>query len=360
MTTMTQYLSRTACAITLAVVGTIGFASAAYAQTDSELLIKQITQQILEDTLQQALDGQTDVDANSCRNSQIISYTPIPGSRLSSLDAINVIMTEDTNIEDIEITINGTQLPFIAVRLDDNTYQVFAAVPENVTGNLYVDFHASSDVSGSCNDILSTSYVSGQSGMTSSVAYTPTVSSPVATTNSTKPASVVRPQVAAGTTNVSTTSISVTDIFDTDDVTLLVSATDTDVLAQTSDGDSEAFQTASVLGSLVGLSQSGETCNTVGAIAPWYVYVGFVWLWLVLVWVLVSRFAEPVFGSPRYISRLRLVTVGGTAVGIVTWFVANPCFTNAWLPVTVVVLGGLLYWLYAEDVDVYHGSSMVN
>jgi hypothetical protein len=125
-------------------------------------------------------------------------------------------------------------------------------------------------------------------------------------------------------------------------------ATNTDVVA---DSESSAGnQAASMWG---GVTQffSPESCATFGAMWPWYAWLGVIWVYLVVLWLVVTYFVEPDIGRSDYTSRLGWTMGIGTLLSVLFWYLANPCFTHAWVPIVLVVLGVLLYWLYSEEDD---------
>lgn len=300
-------------------------------------------------------------DLDACYNSQIISYTPQSGSYISDVDYIEYIVSGDTVISSLEGSINGVSYPVQYRDMGDGTYRARIVVPENVQGSVYVDMGAQSDTDGACNDLLSMSFILNTDGSynrygvravaspVKTVAVVPTTSPIVASRSTDEGVGVLLLDEENLESQVSPEEIAVADassIADLDDEM-------TDEVAAAEDG----LQTA-----LIGAAGSAfgeKTCTTLGASWPWFVWLGFVWLYLIVLWLVLGYTVEPIFGQDAYARRLGWTVGLGTVAAIVFWWMANPCYTHVWVPVTVALLGVALYWLYSEEDHVDYTTPSV-
>jgi len=396
--------------------------STAYAENKDELA-SEIQKQIATLLLEQAIEKQAPIKTpmsvtglGSCRNTQILSYSPISGSSQTSLSEFIFNVKDTTKVSSLELTINDASYPVQYTKSTDGSYRARVINLENLTGNLYISMGAQSENPSACNDLLLTSFTVKKE------------QAPIAATNILKADPiVVTGQVSTKPENTLTkkpfdtnvevemkkpSTISVTKLDeevldeinqnqeetiisndkntsrwpwswfgssdnDMDDDELVensvnelstvstssLASSSNELIAQAtsatativslSEEEKEVTKKAAQAALLFGLiNKDIEKCSTVGAGWSWFVWLGIIWLWLIAVWVAISFYAEPVFGTASYTRRLTWIMFVSALIGIALWYITNPCFTHAWLPATFVGLSILLHWLYSEDSEV--------
>lgn len=324
------------------------------------------------------------VSASECRNTQIDSYSINPGDRVESFEGFYFDVSADTDIDSLAVEVNGDEQPVVHAQKEDGGYKAIVLLTHKYEGSIYIDMYADGLTDDACDTPISTSLVTGSldtyneygvrinnQSSSASEASDDEEYAPVVDTGD----SVVVAQDAtdSGTEDeVSTqedTTLAVEDSQDEDGLeddrqenlgglAEDTTATDTDaeVLANAGDDRSnDSSQAASVWGSITSFLKA-DTCATFGASWPWYAWLGIIWIYLVALWLVVTYFVEPAIGRSDYATRLVWTMGIGTALALGFWYFANPCFTHVWVPIVLIVLGILLYWLYSEEDE---GSDVV-
>ena len=283
------------------------------------------------------------------------------------------------------------------MQLADGTFKASATNLQEITGNVYVTMGAQSQKSGVCNSVLYTSFTVNDNTITA-VKNTDTVVVNITTQEGPQTIATVDGDHSDNSSTVaenetveviieSNEDISVSDdVVETEQLPIAkekkglfawvtglftndTSATEDSLLTQENNDKEFITKEETKEENLSGLvvsenttnaqgqqasifdvfNKDNEICSTVGSNWSWYVYLGIIWLWLVAVWVAISYYAEPAFGTGLYSKRLTIIVSLAGVAGLLLWYVTNPCLTHAWLPATFVALSILLHWLYSED-----------
>ncbi len=347
------------------------------------------------DNIDAANQSATD-SSRECRNSQIMSYSPLHNSHESQLPEFVFYTNSDIYIPSLELTINEKSYPVQYTEMPDGSFKVRAVNTDSITGNVYVAMGAQSQTVGACNSLLYTSFTVQEKQTISTVNQnnTSSISGNTAANNSDTTAET-KTIVAVGDTttsqnenntqiivNVATTTTTnvdggeenntkgffawVSGLFTNNEKAKIENKTDlvaeseilVNATSSTTSEDNTALITSGVAAAgAVALQKANigsaleatKNCSTVGANWSWYVYLAIIWLWLVAVWVAISYYAEPAFGTAQYAQRLTIIAIASAVGGLLLWYVTNPCFTHPWLPATFIALAILLHWLYSED-----------
>lgn len=297
-------------------------------------------------------------DLDSCRNSQIVSYSPASGTQVEEeLQYIEYIVSPNTHIPSLEAYINGKSYPVQYRQLDDETYRARVVVPSDIEGSVYVAMGAQSQTLGSCDNLLHTSFVIDTTDSYNDYGVSHTVASYDSHNQSTAvTARVDAPGVARSHTNVSTLGPKVTtnqneSRIDQDDDKSAENRGN--LWVKEIDQASSVFglQAASMIGGITGILPKGESCNTLGSSWPWYAWLGIIWIALVLLWLVIVYTLEPQFGEQVYASRLAWTVTLFTVLSVGFWWMANPCYTHLWVPICLCIWGASVYWLYSEEYE---------